>query len=178
MSIPSATPPSTHCQYIEVIDLTTDVVCCVGCSRVLGDGDGIECHMYALGICGCMLCGVCVLSPSCVYEGNIRNSRTGLNEVAGVFCWRKDHFVMQSQTAYRTWGLECEICFQALATLFGIEKPRLNCGHWFCIECMEKYLESQPGSDKFQCPKCREFIGMKVPYIFLSATPRVIKVEL
>ncbi|CAD6446242.1 55b76a7b-5861-4f6a-9a19-b6ff60881c03 [Sclerotinia trifoliorum] len=103
-----------------------------------------------------------------------------LFKVSGVLFSREDHFYMEAQTAYRTWGLECAICSKSLADLYGTEKPRLNCGHWFCNDCMQKHIKwkKMRKYNQLRCPMCRKAVVEEAPVISLRAIPRTIKINL
>ncbi|KAL5328192.1 hypothetical protein ACEPPN_001688 [Leptodophora sp. 'Broadleaf-Isolate-01'] len=89
---------------IEVIDLTVDVEHCTICSNVLGQGQGYVSRMFVFTICGCVLCGECLL-------GNIQEQeRESSSIIKDVWCPKSDHFDKGKQEACQIFGLECAIC--------------------------------------------------------------------
>ncbi|XP_068127164.1 E3 ubiquitin/ISG15 ligase TRIM25-like [Hyperolius riggenbachi] len=47
--------------------------------------------------------------------------------------------------------LECSICLSIYT-----DPVNLRCGHNYCRECIDKFLDTQEGSGGYSCPECRE----------------------
>ncbi|TGO56042.1 hypothetical protein BCON_0083g00350 [Botryotinia convoluta] len=171
------TKPYKRRRHIEALDLTIDTIYCTGCPRALGEGDEDDNAIYTLDDCGCMFCGDCI---PCEYNNSDGNKAPmKLFKVPGVFCSREDHLTTEAQSAYRTWGLECAICSKSLADLYGTEKPRLDCGHWFCNDCIQEHIkwEKEQQYNQLRCPICRKAMMKGRPVIFLRAIPRTIRMN-
>ncbi|PVH72521.1 hypothetical protein DL98DRAFT_539126 [Cadophora sp. DSE1049] len=113
---------------IEVIDLTVDVEHCAICPNVLGHGQGYVSRMFVFTICGCVLCGECLL-------GNIQEKeRESTSVIKDVCCPKSDHFSKGKQEARQIFGLECAICYTTSADEFdqgaphGSDLIRTSCG--------------------------------------------------